>query len=127
TRAGIGMVHQELAFCPDLSVAENLCMGQYSKRLGMIVSRGELRRRAHALLAPIGVQMDVRQPMRSLSTAQEQFVQIASARGTGANILVFDEPTTSVSEPEAQNLFALIESLNSRRVTISYDSHPMHE
>src|SRR5947207_12192886 len=70
TRAGIGMVHQELAFCPDLSVAENLCMGQYPKRLGVIVSRAEMRRRADALLAQIGVQMDVRQPMRSLSTAQ---------------------------------------------------------
>src|SRR5437667_9129619 len=76
-RAGIGMVHQELAFCPDLSVAENLCMGQYPRRLGL-VSRREMRRRADELLSHIGVSMDVTQPMRSLSTAQEQLVQIAS-------------------------------------------------
>src|SRR5215211_6495154 len=82
-RAGIGMVHQELAFCPDLSVAENLCMGQYPRRVGML-NRKEMVRRAEALLAQIGVSMDVRQAMRSLSTAQEQLVQIASAVGTGA-------------------------------------------
>src|SRR5215203_2365015 len=52
-RAGIGMVHQELAFCPDLSVAENLCMGNYPRRLGILISRSEMRRRAHALLAQI--------------------------------------------------------------------------
>src|SRR5437773_5467139 len=107
--AGIGMVHQELAFCPDLSVAENLCMGQYPRRAAMLLNRREMFRRAEELLAQIGVAMAVRQPMRSLSTAQEQLVQIASAVGTGAKILIFDEPTSSLSEPEAQRLFDLIE------------------
>ena len=125
-RAGVGMVHQELAFCPDLSVAENLCMGQYPRRLGM-VSRSQMRRRAHELLAKIGVDLDVRQPMRALSTAQEQLVQIASAVGTGARILVFDEPTSSLSEPEAQRLFQLIDDLKRRGVTTIYVSHRMPE
>src|SRR3954465_5775944 len=66
-RAGVGMVHQELAFCPDLSVAENLCMGQYPQRLGLLVNRSEMNRRAEALLKPLGVVLDVRQPMRALS------------------------------------------------------------
>src|SRR5688572_26585599 len=82
-RAGIGMVHQELAFCPDLSVAENLCMGRYPRRLGLF-SRRRMRARASELLSQIGVSLDVRQPVRALSTAQEQLVQIASAVGTGA-------------------------------------------
>ncbi|MEA2710541.1 MAG: ribose transport system ATP-binding protein [Phycisphaerales bacterium] len=125
-RAGVGMVHQELAFCPELSVAENLCMGQYPRRMG-IVSRSEMRRRAEALLSKIGVELDVRQPMRALSTAQEQLVQIASAVGTGARILVFDEPTSSLSEPEAQRLFGLIEELKKRGVTMIYVSHRMPE
>ena len=64
-RAGIAMVHQELAFCPDLSVAENLCMGQYPRRIGMLFNRREMNRRAEALLAPLGVSLDVRQPMRA--------------------------------------------------------------
>jgi ABC-type sugar transport system ATPase subunit len=124
---GVGMVHQELAFCPDLSVAENLCMGQYPRRLFMLTDRASMRRRARELLAKIGVTLDVRQPMRQLSTAQEQMVQIASAVGTGANILVFDEPTSSLSEPEAQKLFQLIEQLKSAGVTIIYVSHRMPE
>ena len=108
------MVHQELAFCPELSIAENLCMGRYPRRLGM-VSRSEMRRRRDELLSQIGVEMDVRQPITALSTAQEQLVQIASAVGTGARILVFDEPTSSLSEPESQRLFTMIDGLKPPR------------
>ena len=125
-RAGVGMVHQELAFCPELSVAENLCMGQYPRRFGF-VDRSAMRSRAQELLGQIGVQLDVRQPMRALSTAQEQLVQIASAVGTGARILVFDEPTSSLSEPESQRLFQLIDDLKRRGVTMIYVSHRMPE
>jgi ABC-type sugar transport system ATPase subunit len=125
--AGVGMVHQELAFCPDLSVAENLCMGQYPRRLGMFLDRREMNRRAEKLLAQIGVTIDVTRRMRELSTAQEQLVQIASAVGTNAKIIVFDEPTSSLSEPEAQSLFSLIESLKQRGVTMIYVSHRMPE
>jgi ABC-type sugar transport system ATPase subunit len=125
--AGIGMVHQELAFCPDLSVAENLCMGSYPRRCGFLVDRQEMERRAAKLLADIGVKIDVRQTMRRLSTAHEQLVQIASAVGTGARILVFDEPTSSLAEPDAQNLFGLIERLKSRGVTMIYVSHRLPE
>ncbi len=126
-KAGVGMVHQELALCPDLTVAENLCMGQYPRRMLLLFDRAQMRRRAETLLAQIGVSLDVTQPMRSLSTAQEQLVQIASAVGTDAKILVFDEPTSSLSEPEAQQLFKLIEQLRSRGVTMIYVSHRMPE
>jgi ABC-type sugar transport system ATPase subunit len=126
-RAGIGMVHQELAFCPDLSVAENLCMGQYPRRLGCFLDRRAMYRRASALLAEIGVDLDVRRNMRALSTAQEQLVQIASAVGTGANVLVFDEPTSSLSEAEAQRLFSLIDALRRRGVTMIYVTHRLPE
>ncbi len=126
-KAGIGMVHQELAFCPDLSVAENLCMGRYSRRFGVMVDEADMRRRATALLRQIGVAINVDLPMRALSTAQEQLVQIAAAVGTGASLLVFDEPTSSLSEPEAQRLFELIESLRRRAVTMIYVSHRLPE
>ena len=125
--AGIGMVHQELAFCPELSVAENLSLGMYPRKLGLFLDRAEMSKRARALIAQIGVTMDVEQPMRQLSTAQEQLVQIASAVGTGARILVFDEPTSSLSEVDAQNLFTLIEALKARGVTMVYVSHRMPE
>lgn len=126
-RAGVGMVHQELAFCPELSVAENLCMGTYPRRAGMLIDTRVMRERAMAALGRIGVEIDVDRPMSSLTTAQEQLVQIASAVATGARILVFDEPTSSLSEPEAQRLFALIEDLRTRGTTIVYVSHRMPE
>ena len=112
--AGVAMVHQELAFCKDLSVAENLCMGHYPRKLGVMVDKAEMARRADELLSKIGVSLDVSRPMHELSTAQEQLVQIAAAVGIGPRIVVFDEPTSSLAEPDAQNLFKLIESLRRR-------------
>jgi ABC-type sugar transport system ATPase subunit len=126
-RAGVGMVHQELAFCPDLSVAENLCLGRYPRRLGGLVSHRPMRERAQRLLADIGTALDVCQPMSALSTGQEQLVQIAAAIGAGARVLVFDEPTSSLSQPEADRLFAQIEELRRRGVTMIYVSHRLPE
>jgi ABC-type sugar transport system ATPase subunit len=83
--------------------------------------------RSRKLLADIGVNIDVRRDMRRLSTAQEQLVQIAAAVGTGARILIFDEPTSSLAEPDAENLFGLIDRLKSRGVTMIYVSHRMAE
>ena len=125
--AGVAMVHQELAFCPDLSVAENLCMGRYPRRLGLVLDQQEMHRRATKLLERIGVEFDVRTLMRDLSTAQEQLVQIAAAVGTNPRILVFDEPTSSLSQPESQRLFELIESLKADGLTMIYVSHRMPE
>ena len=126
--AGVGMVHQELAFCADLSIAENLSMGRYPKKaLGRVIDRAEMDRRAEELLGEIGVSLDVRRPMRELSTAQEQLVQIAAAVGATARILIFDEPTSSLSEPEAEHLFQLMDRLKERGVTMIYVSHRMPE
>ena len=125
--AGVAMVHQELAFCKDLSVAENLSMGHYPRKLGVIVDKAEMARRAHELLSKIGVNLDVSRPMHELSTAQEQLVQIAAAVGSGPRIVIFDEPTSSLAEPDAQNLFKLIESLKAGGMTMIYVSHRMPE
>jgi ABC-type sugar transport system ATPase subunit len=126
-RAGVGMVHQELAFCRDLSIAENLSLGRYPRRLGFWLDRRAMESEAHRKLAAIGAEMDVTQPVRSLSTAQEQVVQIAAAVGSGARILVFDEPTSSLSHAESEHLFTLIDSLKARGVTMIYVTHRMPE
>ncbi|RZA07885.1 MAG: ATP-binding cassette domain-containing protein, partial [Proteobacteria bacterium] len=81
--SGVAVIHQELHLVPEMSVAENLCLGTYPRRLGLFVDRDEMRRRAEAMLARIGVALDVRRDMRELTTAQEQLVQIAGAVGTG--------------------------------------------
>ncbi|GMV97310.1 MAG: ribose import ATP-binding protein RbsA [Phycisphaerae bacterium] len=125
-RAGIGMVHQELCFCPNLTVAENLCLGSLPTRLGFL-NRAEMRRRARAMLAEIGANIDVDLPLSALSTGQEQMVQIAGAVGTGARIIVFDEPTSSLAAAEAERLFELIGRLKARGATLIYVSHRLEE
>ncbi|MGN6724834.1 MAG: sugar ABC transporter ATP-binding protein [Tepidisphaeraceae bacterium] len=124
--AGIGMVHQELAFCPDLSVAENLCMGRYPRRFGLL-NRRRMNEQAEVLLARIGVSLDPRRLMRTLTVAQEQSVQIAAAVGTQARVLVFDEPTASLSSHESEQLFQLMAKLKQDGITMIYVSHRMPE
>ena len=123
---GIAMVHQELAFCPNLSVAENLCLGDMPRRAGF-VDRTALRARAKAMLATIGADIDPDVIIGTLSTGREQLVQIAAAVGTGAKIIVMDEPSSSLSAAETAELFRLVRELKSRGITLIYVSHRLEE
>ncbi len=125
-RLGIAMVHQELAFCPNLSVAENLCLGALPSRMGWM-RRGALRQEATRLLQTIGAEIPVDRPVGELSTGQEQLLQIAAAVGTGARVIVFDEPTSSLSVAESEHLFTLLGNLKRRGITVLYVSHRMDE
>src|SRR6188768_3055452 len=123
---GIAMVHQELASCPNLSVAENLCLGDMPRRAGF-VNRPELRTRAAAMLATIGADISPDAIIGTLSTGREQLVQIAAAVGTGAKVIVMDEPTSSLSAAETADLFKLVRELKSRGITLIYVSHRLEE
>ena len=125
--AGVAMVHQELAFCENLTVSENLCLGALPSRLGRL-DRAELRRRAQRLLAAVGADTtDPDRPIESLGIAEQQVIQIAAAVGSGARVIVFDEPTSSLGETEAERLFALLGRLKADGVTVLYVSHRMPE
>ncbi|HEY2432751.1 MAG TPA: sugar ABC transporter ATP-binding protein [Vicinamibacterales bacterium] len=124
--AGIGMVHQELLFCDNLSVAENLCLGTLPSRRGF-VSRAEMLARAQRMLAAIDAPLDVHRTVGSLTAGQQQMLQIASAVGRGARIIVFDEPTSSLSQHEAVKLYELLGRLRAQGVTAIYVSHRMEE
>jgi ABC-type sugar transport system ATPase subunit len=123
---GIAMVHQELAFCPNMSVAENLCLGDLPRRAGF-VDRMALREKARAMLATIGSTIEPDAIIGTLSTGQEQLVQIAAAVGTGAKVLVMDEPSSSLSASETQELFRLVRELKGRGITLIYVSHRLEE
>ena len=125
-KLGIAMVHQELAFCPNLTIAENLCLGELPHRAGWL-DRRRMRDQARAMLAEIGSDIDVDVPMDQLSTGQEQLVQIAAALGTKARIIVMDEPTSSLSVRESEHLFGLLGQLKRRGITVIYVSHRMEE
>ena len=112
------MVHQELAFCENLSVAENLCLGTLPAR-ATFVSFPETERRARGMLADIAPEIDVRSVVGDLAVSQQQMVQIAAAVGQGARVIVFDEPTSSLTRHETARLYELIRRLLARGVTAS--------
>lgn len=124
--AGIAMVHQELAFCDNLTVADNLCLRSLPSRRGF-VDAAALRRRAQDLLSATGAHVDPARLMSSLSVAEQQLVQISAAVGEGARVIIFDEPTSSLGDTEAERLYALIRELRGRGVTMLYVSHRMPE
>lgn len=123
--AGIGMVHQEMAFCENLSVAENLCLGNLPHR-GPFVKKS-LYDQAEKMLQPLGVKINVRRILGEISIAQQQLVQIAAAVDRGAEILIFDEPTSSLSGVECKQLFKLIKQLQHQGITSIYVSHHLED
>lgn len=134
--AGIRIVHQELAQCPNLSVAENLCLHDLpSTRLGL-VDRAAMRERARTLLADLEPAIEVDAPLGSLAPGHRQIVQIAAsleepttkhAARQPVRVIVFDEPTSSLSIAEVERLLDIIRDLRKRGLTIIYVSHRMGE
>jgi len=139
--AGVRIVHQELAQCPNLSVAENLCLHDLPARglpggLG-VVDRAEMRRRAARLLARLAPEIDVDAPLGTLAPGRRQIVQIAGALdervgpdGTphpAARVIVFDEPTSSLSIAEADRLMGIVRGLAAQGLLCIYVSHRMGE
>jgi ABC-type sugar transport system ATPase subunit len=120
------MVHQELAFCENLSVAENLTLGRLPGRAGWL-SRTRMRGQAREMLGTIQAAVDVDAPVGALTTGQQQLVQIAAAIGRGARIVVFDEPTSSLSQHEAGRLYQVLARLRQQGVTCIYVSHRLEE
>ena len=125
--AGVGMVHQELAFCDNMTVAENLCLGALPARRGMVNRESDGITRAPPCLPRSAPTSTCARAVGRLSTAQQQLVQIASAVGAGARIIVFDEPTSSLSLVDAERLYELIARLRQRGVTCLFVSHRMAE
>jgi rhamnose transport system ATP-binding protein len=125
--AGIGVVYQELSLLPDLSVAENLLMGQLPAVRG-ITRPAELRRRARAMLERVGLDwLDPETEVATLSLAVRQLVEIAKVLGANPRVLIFDEPTTALSESETKALLARIHALRDEGHAIMYVSHHLEE
>ena len=125
-RAGIGIVHQELSFCPNLSVAENLCLASLPRRHGLL-DRSALWKKAEQSLNEFGADFDIREEMGRLTTGQTQLVQIATAIASGARVLIFDEPTSSLSAADTERFEQIIAQIRRRGTTIIYVSHRMEE
>ena len=124
---GIAVVHQEPRLFPDLTVAENVFIGHApSGAMGTIDWRGT-RRAAQALFRELDVTMDVGAPVRGLSMADQQLIEIAKSLSLEARILILDEPTASLSAHEVERLFAIVRRLRARGVSILFVSHRLDE
>ena len=123
---GVSMVHQEFALAPDLSVAENLHIGREPGRFGWISRRAQ-RESARALLRRAGLRIDPDRRVATLSTAEQQRVELAKALAVDAGVLILDEPTASLTEQESRELFALIRELTGAGMAVLYISHRLDE
>jgi len=125
-RAGIAAIYQELTVVPALSVRDNLFLGREPARAGF-VDRAEESRRARAVLARLGIALDLDAEVRSLGVAQQQLVEIAKALERSARVLILDEPTAALSGHEAERLFAVLGELRAAGIAVLYISHRLDE
>jgi rhamnose transport system ATP-binding protein len=121
----VAAIYQEPMVFPDLSVAENIFIGHRDR--GRIVDRRRMREEAEAVLGRLDVRLDVMQPARGLTLAQQQTVEIAKALSLSVRVLIMDEPTASLSAHEVARLFRIVAALRRQGVAILFISHRMEE
>ena len=127
-RAGIAVIHQELNILPDLTVTENLFLGNektYGKS-GILKTR-EMNRDAKKILAELGLDVDVNSAARELSVGKQQIIEIAKAMSSNAEVIIMDEPTAALTDREIETLFETIRALQATGVSFVYISHRMEE
>lgn len=125
--SGVAMIYQELNLAPDLSVEENMLLGTEPQTMGWL-RRGDRRRLAKRALEEIGQpDLPLDAPVRSLTIAQQQLVEIARALVGEPRVLIMDEPTSSLTRLDTENLFGVIERLSQRGVSVIYISHFLEE
>ena len=126
--AGIATVHQELLLFPELTVAENIFLGQTPKTSLGTIDWQAMRRRAHALLESLDSgDLDIDQKVASLSVGNRQRIEIARALAQDARVLIMDEPTAALAEHDVQRLMSIVGNLRQLGVAIVYVSHRMPE
>lgn len=124
--AGVIVIHQELQLVPELTVAENLWLGRFPGKAGVIDSR-TLVETVRARLGEIGIDVDPTAKVSTLSIGARQMVEIAKAVMLEARVIALDEPTSSLSSRESEILFSLIERLKAKGTVILYVSHRLDE
>jgi rhamnose transport system ATP-binding protein len=125
--AGIAVIYQEPTLFPDLSVAENIFMGRHPLGSMHRIDRAEMRKRAAAVFARLGVSLDPARPARGLSVADQQIVEIAKAISFDARVIIMDEPTAALSSVEVARLFDVVRTLRAENAAVLFISHRLEE
>jgi rhamnose transport system ATP-binding protein len=126
-KLGITLIHQEPISFPDLSVAENLVLGRTRGAALGRVRWAEMTREARQLMDLLGVRIDVTKPMRGLSIADQQMVEIARALASDSRLIIMDEPTAPLTPKEVETLFGIARRLRDEGRTIVFISHRLEE
>ncbi|MCI1208496.1 MAG: sugar ABC transporter ATP-binding protein [Treponema sp.] len=124
--SGVAMVHQELNQCLDRTVTDNLFLGRYPLKFG-IIDEARMLKECNNLFASLKMNVNPSTVMRTMSVSQRQMVEIAKAVSYDAKIIVLDEPTSSLTEPEVRKLFSIVKNLKENGVSFVYISHKMDE
>ena len=125
--AGIAAIYQELSLFPDLDVAENIFIGRQPLTKSGLVDWGKLYAKSQELLDSLGVNIDLKQKARNLSIAEQQMVEIARALSINARILIMDEPTSSLTLNEVEDLFRLVRNIREAGTSVIFISHRLEE
>jgi ribose transport system ATP-binding protein len=123
---GIGFVHQEIALCPDVTVAENILMSAVNDSKKITVNYKKFYEQAAEILKPLA-DIDPKKNVSELSVSNQQVVEIAKALSMNCKIIIFDEPTSALTESETVALFQIMRELKNRGLGIIYISHRMDE
>lgn len=124
--AGIVIIHQELALIPELSIMENIFLGNEPTKWG-VIDWAEARKRSTELLARVGLREDPDTPIKELGVGKQQLVEIAKALNKSVRLLILDEPTAALNESDSQHLLDLILGLKGKGITSIIISHKLNE
>jgi ribose transport system ATP-binding protein len=124
---GIGCIYQELLLFPELSIMENIFIGNEPKKSGGFIDWEEIRKRSKSVLDTIGLNADPETKINSLGTGQQQLVEIAKCLVKDVKLIIMDEPTSSLSAKEIEILYGVITKLKEQRITIIFISHKLDE
>ena len=126
-KLGVGFVHQEIALCQHLTVAENIFMSTINDANRLLVNMSEYNRRAADLLSAFGANINPRQRASQLRISQQQVVEIAKALSLNCRVIILDEPTAALTEAETEALFTIVRRLRDTGIGVLYISHRMRE
>lgn len=126
-KLGIAKIHQELQIVPELSVAENIFLGRWKSKAGPAVDFKGMIQESRKYLEMLDVKVDPAKKLKDLRIGEQQLVEIAKAISLNSEIIIMDEPTSAISEKEAEKLFAIIRRLRSEGKGIIYITHRMEE
>ena len=125
-RLGIATIYQELTLVPGMSIAENIYLGREPSKVSWVNWR-EMVARSRALMKRVGLERDPMVPVRDLSIAEQQLVEIARALSMSSRLIVMDEPTAALSAAEVQKLFEIVTTLKAEGLSVIFVTHRLEE